>query len=60
MQWGLCLFALLPGCSEPFDRPELPDDLAVLDGAMQAQARQRPADFGLFDSGARDQRDLFG
>ena len=30
-----------------------------MDGAMQAQARQRPADHGLFDTGARDQGDLF-
>jgi hypothetical protein len=28
-------------------------------GAMQAKARQRPADHGLFDIGARDQGDLF-
>jgi hypothetical protein len=48
--------AVIPGAERIPDR-ELAERRMC--GAMQAQARQRPADHGLFDTGARDQRDLF-
>ena len=47
---------VIPGAERISDRQLAERRMA---GAMQAQARQRPADFGLFDTGARDQRDLF-
>ena len=48
--------AVIPGAERISDRQLAERRMA---GAMQAQARQRPADIGLFDTGARDQGDLF-
>lgn len=47
---------VIPGAERITDRQLAERRMA---GAMQPQARQRPADHGLFDTGARDQGDLF-
>ncbi len=48
--------AVIPGAERITDRELAERRMA---GAMQPQTRQKPADHGLFDTGARDQLSLF-